>query len=208
MSFELVSAVLNRDGLIEKLFEIGAIQEGEFTFKSGIKSPIYIDLRRVISYPELLQLMADMMWTKISTKEFNSLCAVPYGALPLASSMAVLYQKPMIMARKDVKDHGILQQINGVYQEGTTVLLVEDIVTSGVSILETVETLSKVGIIVTDVVSFMEYEKGGKERLAKEGITLHEVCTISHVLDVLQTRGKIDEPTVQKIKSFVKESRF
>lgn len=207
MSFDLINALVTRDSLIEQLFAIGAIQEGEFTLKSGISSPIYIDLRRIISYPELFQHAVDLMWSQIAQKEFHHLGGVPYAALPLASGMAILYQRPMIMARKEIKDHGTKRSIEGMYKEGDIVLIIEDIVTSGGSIEQTVDQMAREGLLVNDVIVFIDREQGAKEKLAQKGITLHAVCTLSDVLDVLQLRGKIDEPTAQKIKQFLKESQ-
>lgn len=208
MSFEMIDYVLTRDSLIERLFAVGAIQEGEFKLKSGIMSPIYIDLRRVISFPELFQHVVDLMWHQISERDFHHLGGVPYAALPLASGMAMLYQKPMIMARKDLKDHGTKRSIEGMYKEGEIVLVIEDIVTSGGSIIETANQMAREGLLVNDVIVFIDREQGAKEKLAEKGITLHAVCTLSDVLDVLQSRGKIDEPTARKIKQFIKESQF
>lgn len=208
MSFDTVCELLTRDGLIEKLFTIGAIQEGEFTLKSGVQSPIYIDMRRVISYPELLQHVVDLMWHQIHEKDFHHLGGVPYAALPIASGMAVLYQKPMVMTRKEIKDHGTKRQIEGVYKQGDIVLIIEDIVTSGSSIFETVDQLTREGLLVNDVVVFLDREQGAKEQLVKKGINLHAVCTLSDVLDILKRRGKIDDATATRIKEFISENQF
>lgn len=208
MSITTVHELLTRDLLIEQLFTIGAIQEGEFKLKTGIMSPIYIDLRRIISYPEIFQYVVDLMWQHIAHKEFNHLGGVPYAALPLASGMAMLYQKPMIMARKDIKDHGNKRSIEGVYKQGDTVLIIEDIVTSGASIFETVDQMAREGLLINDVIVFMDREQGAKERLAQRGIALHAVCTLSDVLEILQIRGKIDESSAQKIRKFITESQF
>src|SRR3989304_5047771 len=191
MVFDIV-AELTKDGLIEKLFAIGAIQEGEFILKSGISSPVYIDMRRIISYPELFQHVVDLMWEHVQDKNFHHLSAVPYAALPLASGLALLYQRPMIMTRKEKKEHGGKKQIEGVYKAGDTVIIIEDIATSGSSINEMVALLLGEGLLVNDVIVFLDREQGAKEQLAKKGINLHAVCTLSDVLAVLECRGKID----------------
>jgi uridine monophosphate synthetase len=208
MSVDLLNQLLTRELLIEQLFVIGAIQEGEFILKTGISSPIYIDLRRIISYPEIFQYVVDLMWQNIAHKEFDHLGGVPYAALPLASGMALLYQRPMIMARKDVKDHGTKRSIEGVYKRGDTVMIIEDIVTSGLSIFETVDQMAREGLLVNDVVVFLDREQGAKEQLAQKGITLHAVCTLSQVLEILQQRGQIDESAARKIRDFIKSSQF
>ena len=147
------------------------------------------------------------MWQQVGDKQFNHLCGVPYGALPLASGMAVLYQKPMIMTRKETKGHGLSRRIEGVYKAGGITLIIEDVATSGSSIIETVELLLQEGLMVNDVIAFMDYETGAKDRLAKKGITLHTVCTISDIINVLERRGKIDEPTAEKIRAFAQQIR-
>ncbi len=207
MAFDLV-AELSKDGIIEKLFTIGAIQEGEFKLKSGINSPIYIDMRRVISFPVLYQYVVDLMWQEATGKEFDHLGGVPIAALPYASGMAILYQKSMVMPRKDIKKYGTARAVEGVYKQGDVVLVIEDIVTSGSSILETVDQLARQGLIVNDVIVFLDREQGAKELLAKKGITLHAVCTLSNVLHVLEQRGKIDGAAADKIRSFIQENQF
>ena len=194
--------------LIHRLFDIGAIKEGEFKLKSGITSPVYIDLRMIISYPDLYQVTVDLLWEKMATLSFDHVGGVPYTALPFASGIAILYQKPMLMTRKEVKDHGIIRAVEGAYNEGDTVMLIEDLVTSGASTLETVEKFKKAGLKVTDVVVFLDREQGGKKQLEKHGITLHAVCDLSTILDVLYNRGKIDGDAVDKIKAFISENQF
>lgn len=198
----------SREDLIHRLFDVGAIQESEVKLKSGIISPIYIDLRLIISYPEMYQCVVDLLWEKISPLTFDHIGGVPYTALPLASGVAILYQKPMLMTRKEVKDHGIVRLVEGAYKKNDSVMIIEDLVTSGASTLETVEKFKKAGLTISDVVVFLDREQGAKERLAEHEISLHAVCSLSTVLDTLHNRGKIDGNAVSKIKQFIKEHQF
>ena len=196
------------ESLIGQLFKIGAIQEGEFHLKSGIDSPVYIDLRRVISYPEYFQQVVDLLAQELGDGEYHHIVGVPYAALPLASGIAVLYQKSMIMPRKEVKEHGTCRAIEGVYQRGQKVIIIEDIVTTGDSILETVTTLKNEGLEVEEVIVFLDRQQGAQKKLAEHGITLRAVCTLSDVLATLQQSGHIDETAVTKINNFIKEHQF
>lgn len=136
-----------------KLREIGCIQTGDFTLKSGKKSNYYVDLRRLVSYPTHLRDVADEVYKKIqeNTPEFDYICGVPYGAIPLATTIAITHNIPMIMLRKETKAHGTKKLIEGVYGVGDRVVLVEDVVTTGGSVLEAANMLEEGGLTVLGV---------------------------------------------------------
>src|SRR3989338_6838640 len=104
--------------LISSLYQIGAIQLGEFKLKSGQTSSIYINLRKIISYPDLLRQMADAMWDQIKDCEFELICGVPYTALPIATCISLAHNIPMVMRRKEKKDYGTKQIIEGEFKRG------------------------------------------------------------------------------------------
>ncbi len=194
--------------LLAKLFEIDAIKEGEFTLASGIVSPVYIDLRRIISFPDVYQHVVDLLWDAIEDKHAHHVGGVPYAALPLASGVALLYRKSMLMPRKEVKDHGAGRTIEGVYKSGDTIVMLEDVVTSGGSILAAIDALEKEGLIVKEVVCFMDREQGAAQKLAERGIALRAVCTLSQAMDALRQAGKIDEAAVSRIATFIQQNQF
>lgn len=198
---------MTKQELISKLFDINAVKFGEFKLKSGIMSPIYIDLRVIVSYPEVLQAVADAMWEKVKDLNFDLVCGVPYTALPIATAISLSHNKPMIMRRKEVKDYGTKKAIEGAFTAGQNVLVVEDLVTSGSSVFETIEPLEFEGLKTTDVVVMLDREQGGKKHISEKGKNLHSVTTISEMIEVLQSENKIDAPTAQKVKEFIQNNQ-
>jgi len=189
--------------LVLDLYKIQAVKFGSFTLKSGVQSPIYLDLRLVVSYPQILKNISDMLWSKIKNLSFELICGVPYTALPIATCLSVTHNLPMILRRKEAKDYGTKKIIEGVFRPGQTCLIIEDVVTSGSSILETIEPLSKEGLITNNIALVIDREHGGKERLELQGLQLHALMTISNLLHILYREEKIDKSTIDNVFAFL-----
>jgi uridine monophosphate synthetase len=189
--------------LILELFDIEAVKFGTFTLKSGIQSPIYVDMRLLVSYPHLMRKMASAFAKLAAPLDFDQLCGVPYAALPLATALSLERDLPMLFCRKETKEHGTKKLVEGKYEKGQTCLLVEDVVTKGGSILETAASLKSQGLDVEDAIVVIDREQGGKERLKDNGIQLHALISMFDLLKVLFYEKKISEETFSQVNQFL-----
>jgi orotate phosphoribosyltransferase len=190
-----------KEKLANKLFDMGVIKFGDFIFKSGIRSNNYVDMRLAISDPDVLQALA--LFLKDIQQECGAtvVCAVPDAAVPVTTALSVITGIPMIMARKQAKDHGTRKMIEGIYAPGQECLIIEDIITTGSSILETINTVETAGLQVKDVVVLVDRQQGGKENIINHGYRLHAVFTLQELMLFLLKRfNKISQNIIDTIQ--------
>jgi uridine monophosphate synthetase len=189
--------------LILQLHDLGAVQFGRFIMASGLESPIYIDLRRIIARPALLKLVAQAYAELLQPLTYDHLAAVPYGALAIGTAVSLLIDRPFIFPRKEVKTHGTGRTIEGLYAPGDKVVVIEDLVTKGGSALQAVETLKAAGLIISDIVVLIDRGQGGREIIEQAGCRLHAVLTLMDVLEALEQSGKISQEQVTAVQTYL-----
>lgn len=192
--------------LADGLLDAGCIKFGEFTLKSGLKSPIYIDLRQIITYPSLLRQIGDAYLPLLSGLSFDRLAGLPYAAIPIATAVSLAANIPMIYPRKEVKTYGTKAEIEGEFKAGETALVIDDLATTGGSKFEAIEKLTGAGLKVTDVIVLVDRQSGAKESLEEAGFHLHAVLTITEMLDHWEQTGKVDKSKIAATREFLKQS--
>lgn len=184
-------------------YKLGIIKFGRFTLKSGIESPFYVDLRPLASDPKILKNLANYLLDMLPLDNFDLICGVPYAALPMATAMSLESYIPLIIKRKEAKNYGTKKLIEGIYQKGQNCLLVEDVITSGKSLIETIAEVEQEDIKVADIVVVLDREQGGKELLESRGYRVHTLFNISEVCTILRENGELTDDEVKRIQDFL-----
>jgi orotate phosphoribosyltransferase len=199
---------LSMDQLSATLFDIGCIKFGEFKLKSGITSPVYVDFRGVISHPEVLRKVARAMAGRLRELELDRVAGIPYAGLPIGVAVALEGDFPMIYPRKEAKDYGTGKLIEGKFERGDRVVVLDDVITDGASKIEAIRPLEDAGLVVKDVLIILDREQGGVKILAEQGYRLHSLMTLSGVLEALRAAGKVGPEMVEKVRKFIAEHQF
>jgi uridine monophosphate synthetase len=179
--------------LILQLYDIGCIMFGNFVQASGATFPYYIDLRKIISTPQIFHQILSAYEDILKNLSFDRIAGIPYGSLPTATGLALRLNRPMIFPRKEVKAHGTRRMIEGNFHPGETVVVVDDILISGKSVMEGAAKIKSTGLNVYDIVVFIDHEEGVKDRLRENGYQAHAVLTISEITETLYQAGRINE---------------
>jgi uridine monophosphate synthetase len=185
--------------LIIDLFDIGCLLFGEYVQACGEVFKYYIDLRQIISDPNLFHRVLHSYAEKLEGLEFERIAGIPYGSLPTATGLSLQLHKPLIYPRKEVKAHGARRLIEGDFEEGDRVAVVDDILISGGSVLEGIAKLESSGLVVRDVVVFLDHggdkvqveDRGGRRRLELAGYRCHAVVDIARITAVLHRAGRL-----------------
>ena len=202
-------ALNKKDRMANILYKIDAVKFGVFQLSSGKQSPYYIDLRVIPSFPdafrEICDTYAQQITDEIGIKNFDRIVGVPIAGIPFASQIAYNLQKPFLYVRKDIKLHGRERRVEGILVSGDKVLLVDDLLTTGLTLKNAVEATRAEGGVVTDAVVFLDREEGGRELLEQTGVKLHPLLKISEVANTLYDNGAIDKESLKTILKQVKK---
>ncbi|HXF68870.1 MAG TPA: orotidine-5'-phosphate decarboxylase [Thermoflexus sp.] len=183
------------------LYETGCIRFGEFVLKSGSRSPIYLDLRRLVSFPQRLEAVAGLYAALLERLSFDRLAALPYAALPIGTAVALRTGRPLLYPRKEAKGYGTGQRIEGEFRPGETVVVLDDVLTTGLSKREAIQVLEEAELRVTDIVVLVDREQGGREELEAAGYRVHAAITLTDLLEALVEEGLISEEERRRVRA-------
>lgn len=181
--------------LVLMLYEIGAVKFGRFQFITGNITPINIDLRLLISSPTTLKATAVAYSRILQTLEFDLLGAIPYGGLPIGTAIALEMNRPLIFPRKEAAISRTARSVEGVWQVGQKVVVIDDTITTGHSALGGVAMLKSVGLQVRDIVTLLDKEQGADDTIESRGYQLHSILRLDELLIILENHGRIDGKT-------------
>ena len=192
--------------LADGLLEAGCVQFGQFTLKSGLQSPIYLDLRRLVGYPRLLERVAGAYLSLLRRLSFDRLAALPYAALPIAAAIALQGGWPLVYPRKEAKAYGTRAEVEGVYQADERVVVIDDLATTGGSKFQAIDKLTAAGLQVQDVVVLIDRQSGAAGALEAGGYRFHAVLTLGQMLDHWENKRRVPQEQIQATREFIRRT--
>jgi len=193
--------------LADGILAAGCVKFGQFTLKSGLQSPIYVDLRQLVSHPALLAEAGRAYVHVLRGLTFDRIAALPYAALPIGTAVSLAGGWPMIYPRREAKSYGTAAAIEGDRHPGERVVVIDDLATTGGSKFEAIEKLERAGLVVKDVVVLIDRESGAQEALAAAGYRLHSVVRLTDLLDYWALTGAVAPEQIAAARQFISESR-
>lgn len=189
------------------LADSNVVRFGEFTLASGLKTPIYVNLRVLPSYPETMKIIADELSKLVKKLKPDVIAGAETAGIPLSTAISLKTGIPMIYVRKSSKTYGTMDLVEGVLEKGKKVVLVDDMATNAYSKLKFVEGIKHAGGIIEDVVIVLDREQGGVEALGKEHIKLHSLITLKELLNYMKENNMIDNAKLNEILIYLKQNK-
>ena len=189
------------------LYKNNIIRFGNFTLASGKNSSYYVDLRLIPSYPhqfrKMIKNLQNLIVEKTGLDDFDCLASVPTGGLVVTSALAIEIVKPLIYVRSKPKEHGTTKSIEGKISAGMKVVMVDDVMTTGTSVLNGINQLKEAGLLVSDLYVIINRLEGGDKALSNIGVQSHQLTDILEITDILFQEKLIDKEIFEKIKNQV-----
>jgi orotate phosphoribosyltransferase len=186
------------------LHQNGIIKFGEFTLASGKQSSYYVDLRLVPSYPiefrKMVKFLENEIEQDIGLDNFDSIVSVPTGGLVIASALAIETVKPLIYVRSKPKDYGTSKSVEGKIHEGMKVVMIDDVATTGGSVVNAIKSLKEVNISIKDAYVIVNRMEGADEALLELGVKIHSILNILQITEALFEQNLIDVSILEKVK--------
>ena len=185
---------------------------GSFDIGATLASPIYLNLRRLIANPRALSRIGTLIEEETRTLSgmlrpqiapYELVAGVPLGGLHVATAFSLTADVPLIYANPTARSHALHEEIEGAYFPGQTVLLVDDLITGGSSMVETTEMLRAAGLRVHDAVVLLDRQAGGHEQLRQEGVELHALLTLEVLVNYLVSRELITQAQYAQCLTFI-----
>ena len=189
------------------LYKNNIIRFGNFTLASGKNSSYYVDLRLIPSYPhqfrKMIKNLQNLIVEKTGLDDFDCLASVPTGGLVVTSALAIEIVKPLIYVRSKPKEHGTTKSIEGKISAGMKVVMVDDVMTTGTSVLNGINQLKEAGLLVSDLYVIINRLEGGDKALSDIGVQTHQLTDILEITDILFQEKLLDKEIFEKIKNQV-----
>ena len=186
------------------LHQKGIIKFGEFTLASGKKSSYYVDLRLVPSYPiefrKMIKYLENEIIQDIGLDNFNSIVSVPTGGLIIASALAIETIKPLIYVRSKPKEYGTSKSVEGKIYNGMNVVMIDDVATTGGSVINAIKSLRDQNISVKDAYVIVNRMEGADKALLELGVKMHSILNIIQITETLYEQNLVDENILEKVK--------